>query len=245
MNRNYMKGVNMSSPKIPLFDIDWTLLKGGVNNKLHHDAFNFTLHNIYNKSDAFFSDVNAEGSIDTRILIEVLKLHGIPEEETKIKIPIATKTMADYFLEHANEGAFEPMTGVVDLLSELKKRNVPLGLLTGNVKEIGWEKLRRAGIADYFSFGAFGSMAFKRVDLIPIAAEEASKVLDREVSVDELVIIGDSPLDIACARDGGIPVIAVGAGHFKSHELSHADLTVDSLLEKDKILKFLGLLPPR
>lgn len=135
-----MKGANMSLPKIPLFDIDWTLLKGGVNNKLHHEAFNFTLHNIYNKSDAFFGDVNAEGSIDTRILIEVLKLHGIPEEESKIKMPIATKTMADYFLEHANEGAFEPMPGVVDLLSDLKARGVLLGLLTGNVREIGWER---------------------------------------------------------------------------------------------------------
>lgn len=243
MNQNYTKDVNMSSSelKIPLFDIDWTLLKGGVNNKLHHEAFNFTLHNIYNKSDAFFSDVNAEGSIDTRILIDVLKLHGVPEEESKSKMPLATKTMADYFLGHANKGTFEPMPGVIDLLSELKKRGVPLGLLTGNVKEIGWEKLRRAGIADYFSFGAFGSMAFRRVDLIAIAAQEASKVLNREVSVNELVIIGDSPLDIACARAGGIPVIAVGAGSFKSHELAHADLTLESLEDKAKILKFLGL----
>lgn len=227
--------------KIPLFDIDWTLLKGGANNNIHHDAFDFALHTVYNQPTASESEAMAQGKIDTQILIEVLKLHGVSEEEAKSKMPEATKAMKDYFYAHAEEGTFEPMPGVVDLLTDLRKGSVPLGLLTGNLAEIGWEKLRRAGINDYFSFGAFGSMAFKRIDLIKIAAEEASKVLGRQVSVSELFIVGDSPLDIACARDGGIPVIAVGAGHFKSHELAHADLTLESLEEKDKFLKFLEL----
>lgn len=236
-----MKGVNMSSPKIPLFDIDWTLLKGGENNKIHHDAFDFALHSVYNQPTASQSEVLTQGKIDTQILIETLKLHGVSEEEAKAKMPEALKTMLNYFRDHANEGTFETMPGVVELLADLKKRGLTLGLLTGNVAEIGWEKLRRAGIADYFSFGAFGSMAFKRVDLIKIAADEASKVLGSKVDVKDLFIVGDAPLDIACARDGGIPVIAVGAGHFKSHELAHADLTLESLEEKDKVLKFLGL----
>jgi len=227
--------------KIPLFDIDWTLLKGGASNNIHHGAFDFALHTVYNQPTASESEAMAQGKIDTQILIEVLKLHGVSEEEAKSKMPEATKAMKDYFYTHADEGTFEPMPGVVDLLTDLKEKGIPLGLLTGNVAEIGWEKLRRAGIKDYFSFGAFGSMAFKRVDLIKIAAEEASKALDRQITIDELFIVGDSPLDIACARDGGIPVIAVGAGHFKSHELAHADLTLESLEEKDKILKFLNI----
>lgn len=232
----------MSYPKykIPLFDIDWTLLQGSSEgNQVHNGAFDFALHTTFNQPTAFKKEIKSEGSIDPRILIEVLKLHGVTEEEAKQKMPEALKAMTDYFLEHADEGSFVPMAGVVDLLSDLKSKNVPLGLLTGNVKEIAYEKLKRAGIKDYFSFGAFGSMAFQRVDLIEIARKEASKVLAEEVSIHELVIVGDSPLDIACARAGGIPVIAVGAGHFKSHELAHADLTVDSLEEKDKIINFL------
>lgn len=237
-----MKDVNMSFSKIPLFDVDWTLLQGGsVGNKIHGEAFDFAFHTVYNQPAASKNEVISEGSIDTKILIDVLKLHGFSEEEAKAKMPQALKAMTDYFMENADNGSFVPMPGVTKLLSDLKSKGVPLGLLTGNVREIGWEKLRRGGIKDYFSFGAFGSMAFKRVDLIKIAAREASKVLGREVSINELVIIGDSPLDIACAREGSIPVIAVGAGHFKSHELAHADLTLESLEEKDKILKFLNL----
>lgn len=237
-----MKGGNMSSFKIPLFDIDWTLLKGSTEgNQVHNEAFDFALHTVFNLPNASKNEISTEGSIDTKILIDVSKLHGISEEEAKSKMPEALKAMTDYFLEHADEGNFIPMPGVVSLLSDLKSKVIPIGLLTGNIAEIGWEKMKRSGLIEYFSFGAFGSMAFKRVDLIPITAEEASKVLDRKVDVRELVIIGDSPLDIACARDGGIPVIAVGAGHFKPHELAHADLTLESLEEKGKILKFLNI----
>ena len=231
----------MSSPKIPLFDIDWTLLKGGESNKIHHDAFDFALHTVYNQPTASESEAMAQGKIDTQILIEVIKLHGVSEEEAKLKMPQAVDAMTDYFRKHADEGRYEPMTGVQELLSDLKEKGLPLGLLTGNVEAIGWEKLKRAGIKDFFSFGAFGSMAYRRVDLIEIAAQEAGKVLGKEVQTHDLVIIGDSPLDIACARDGGISVIAVGAGDYKSHELTHADLTLESLEEKDKVLKFLKL----
>lgn len=231
----------MSSPKIPLFDIDWTLLKGGdIGNKIHHEAFDFALSTVYKEPTASQSEGTGQGKIDTQIMIDTLKLHGVTEDMAKIKMPEALEAMKKYFFQHADEGTFEPMPGAIELLDELKKRDIPLGLLTGNVTEIGWEKLKRAGIADYFSFGAFGSMAFRRVDLIAIAAQEASKVLGRKVEISELVIVGDSPLDIACARDGGIPVIAVGAGSFKSHELAHADLTLESLEEKNKFLKFLG-----
>lgn len=218
--------------KIPLFDIDWTLLKGGESNRIHHNAFDFALHTVYNQPTASVNEGMGQGKIDTQILIDVLKLHEVSEEEAKNKMPKALEAMREYFFEHADEGTYEVMPGVVELLDDLKSRNIPFGLLTGNVEAIGWEKLKRAGIANYFDFGAFGSMAYKRVDLIEIAGQKAG--------TRNLVIIGDSPLDIACARNGGIPVIAVGAGHYKSHELAHADLTVDSLLERDKIIKFLS-----
>lgn len=227
--------------KIPLFDVDWTLLKGGESNKIHHDAFDYALHTVYDQPTASEDEAMAQGKIDTQILIEVLKLHEVSEEEAKAKMPQALKAMVQYFKEHADAGTYKPMPGVIELLSDLKEKGIPTGLLTGNVAEIGWEKLRRASIKDYFSFGAFGSMAFRRVDLIEIAAKEASKVLGRRVLIHELVIVGDSPLDIACARDGGIAVIAVGAGHHKTHELLHADLVLESLEEKDRILKFLNV----
>ncbi len=232
-----------SNFKIPLFDIDWTLLRGdAVNKKAHRDAYDFALHTVYNLPDTVSKkDYFSEGKIDSQILMEIAVLNGVSEREAQEKVKDALVAMTGYFTKHVSEGYYISMPGVVSLLSDLKEKGVLMGLLTGNIEEIGWEKVKRAGIREYFSFGAFGSMAFKRVDLIEIAKQEASKALKGEVQTKELVIVGDSPLDIACAREGGIPVIAVGAGHFKSHELAHADLTLESLEEKDKFYEFLEL----
>lgn len=241
MNQISTRKENMSSLKykIPLFDIDWTLLKG--RNPAHRNASAYALHTVYNLPNASNDDIYVEGRIDSQILIEIAKFHGISEKEAENKVDVGMTTMVDYFMKHAEEGHYEVMPGVKELLEILKKLGSPMGLLTGNVEEIGWEKVKRAGIKDYFSFGAFGSMALKRVDLIPIAKKRAEKILKREIPLESLVIVGDSPLDIACARDGGLSVIAVGAGHYRTHELTHADLVVDSLEEKDKIIKFLGI----
>lgn len=228
--------------KIPLFDIDWTLLKGAeINKKAHRDAFDFALHTVYNlPSNVSQRDYISEGKIDSQILMEMAIRFGVSEVEARNQVENALAAMTSYFSKHADEGHYETMPGVVELLSHLRQRRVTIGLLTGNVEEIAWEKLKRAGIKDYFDFGAFGSMAYKRVDLIEIARREANKVMGEDIPIHNFVIVGDSPLDIACARDGGIPVIAVGAGHYKSHELTSADLVVETLSEENKILTFLA-----
>lgn len=224
--------------KIPLFDIDWTLLKGG--NKVHNAAFTFAFDKVYKLPNTSIDEINHHGMVDTQIFIEIPKLHGISEEEAKSKIPQALETMINYFNQHADEGSYKVMPGSLKLLKTLKSLKVPMGLLTGNTEEIGWEKLGRAGIRDFFSFGAFGSMVLKRIDLIPIAKKKAENLLGLNVSLQQLVIVGDSPRDIVCAKEAGISIIAVGAGVHAVDKLKEADLVVKSLEEKDKIIKFLS-----
>lgn len=236
-----MKNANIQS-KIPLFDIDWTLLRGTeANNQVHFDAYDYAFQTIYRLPKGVRKGFFVQGKIDPQILIEIAVLNGVSEEEAKKKVDDAMTTMVSYFREHLDEGNYQVMPGVKNLLDELKSQDIPIGLLTGNIEEIGWEKLSKAGIKDYFEFGAFGSMALKRVDLIPLAQKRAEEIYKIDIPLQCFVIVGDSPLDIACARDGGISVIAVGAGHFKVHDLSEADLVVESLEEKDKILRFLNV----
>lgn len=225
--------------KIPLFDIDWTLLRGG--HVVHGAAFEYAYQAVYNLKGASINEIEHHGMIDSQILVLIAKKHGILEEEAKSKVPAALTAMVDYFMQHVGNGHYEVMPGVKELLESLKRLDIPMGLLTGNVEEIGWEKVRRAGIGDYFTFGAFGSMALKRVDLIPIANKRAEKIYHIKIPLQSFVIIGDSPLDIACARSGNIQIIAVASGDYKKHHLSEADLVVKSLEEKEKIIKFLNL----
>jgi len=226
--------------KIPLFDIDNTLIEGG--NNAHVGSYNHAMEYVYDQPTASISEIKIDGMIDTQIIVEVLKLHGVPQEEVRAKMPEAMKAMAEYFAAHEHEGKSIIMPGIVELLTELKKRHVPLGLLTGNIEVIAWRKLALVGLKDFFSFGSFGNLGYKRVDLIPIAVQRA-KNKDIHVPLTDFVIVGDSPLDVACAKAGGIQVIAVGAGNFSSEELKvvGADLVVDTCKEKDKILKFLQI----
>ena len=69
--------------------------------------------------------------------------------------------------------------------------------------------------------GGFGSDAEDRDELPPIARARAGGY-PRE----RTIVIGDTPLDIACARADGVRVLAVATGIFAADELSDADAVV-------------------
>jgi phosphoglycolate phosphatase len=226
--------------KIPLFDIDWTLIEGG--NKAHSYAFDYALKKVYNMPEASRSEIKTDGMIDTQILIEILKLHDYPEEGAKKKMKEATAAMEEYYHLHLHEGKWIVLRGVKKLLQVLKEKRVPCGLLTGNVESIGWHKVEEPGLKDFFTFGAFGDSAFKRVDLVAVARKRAEEYYHKTIPLKDFFIVGDSPLDVACAKAAGIQVIAVAQGAFSKEELQAvgADLVLESLEEQDTFLDFMN-----
>ncbi|MGI8419510.1 MAG: HAD hydrolase-like protein, partial [Candidatus Levyibacteriota bacterium] len=198
---------------------------------------------VYNQPIASIMELEYHGMVDTEILIEVLKLHGVSEGEAKSKITQAIAAMVHYYEAHKETGKHIVLDGAVDILQELQKKHIPAGLLTGNTEKIGWAKMKSVGLKDYFTFGAFGDLAFKRIDLINVAQERLETILQSQIPLKHFVIIGDTPLDIACAKAGGIEVIAVSTGKYSTRELQKhdPDLIIESLHEKDKIFKFLRI----
>ncbi|KKQ96484.1 MAG: hypothetical protein A3C27_03245 [Candidatus Levybacteria bacterium RIFCSPHIGHO2_02_FULL_39_36] len=225
--------------KIPLFDIDWTVLDKDPKRNIHHEAFSYAYDKVYGVSNP--KEINVEGKIDNQIIMETMVLNGVPEDVVTQKRGQAISAMIEYFFKHINEGQVHPLPGVRDLLEKLKERRVLMGLLTGNVGEIAWGKLEQAGIKDYFDFGVFGDQVEQRVELVEMARLKAENLLGRSVRLEDLVIVGDTPLDIACAKAGKIKSIAVASGFYTEEELrkTGADLIVPSLMDKDKILQFL------
>lgn len=225
--------------KIPVFDIDWTLLAKNEP-KVHHMAFLHAFKELY----GYDIDDNSfrEGSIDNQIILESLTEQGIQKEDVMNNLGKARNIMIAYFEKHKHETIFEPMPGVVGLLKKLEELAIPRGLLTGNIEEIGWAKVEAAGIKKYFQFGAFGSMAMTRPELVSIAAEKASIVLHKIVVPNDIVVIGDTPLDVASGKKGGAYTIAVATCPRYSYEdlqETVADVVVRNMTEQDKILEFL------
>ncbi len=227
--------------KIPLFDIDGTLLVGGRGNQAHRDGFDYAFRTVFGLAQASINEIKTDGMVDQQIILEIVKRHGVNEEQAMSKLSEAVAAIVTYYQNHTADSRCEAAAGAEELLKKLQTHQTPLGLLTGNIEAIAWDKLTRAGLADYFQFGAFGDLALQRVDLIAIACRRANQELGTNYQVNDLVIIGDSPRDIDCAKAGGIPVIGVGAANFSAEQLRQAgaDLVVESLEEQDKIIAFL------
>lgn len=224
--------------KIPLFDLDGTLFKSGI--KIHPDSFNYAFKTIYGVC-ASESEIDTRGMTDKEIAIKVLSLHGFNRTQIEDKFHLLCEEMVRYFNKNCKPNDYIPLPGAKKLLVSLKEKNVPIGILTGNIEAIAWKKLESSGIKSFFDFGAFGGVTDKRVNLVNIAKKEAEKKFNKSFKLNDFVIIGDTPKDIQCAKDANISVVAVSSGDFSFDilEKNRPSLTVYSLEEKDKIINYL------
>ena len=98
---------------------------------------------------------------------------------------------------------------------------VVLGLVTGNTRETAPVKLAAAGIDPaLFPFGAFGDEALSRNDLPPRALRRARVWAGHPIAAEDCTVVGDTPADIACARAGGMRVLAVATGWHTAEALA-------------------------
>jgi phosphoglycolate phosphatase-like HAD superfamily hydrolase len=117
--------------------------------------------------------------------------------------------------------------------------SVHVGLLTGNVEFTAWKKLEKAGLHQYFSFGAFGNESKVRSDLVGIALERAKEKLGIAFAGREAVIIGDSVHDVKCGKGYGARSIAVATGFHSKEELLRAepDVLFDDLSDYRAVIQ--------
>jgi phosphoglycolate phosphatase len=164
-----------------------------------------------------------DGKTDKQIVRDVMRLEG----HSDAHIDSRMETLIVLYLEGLRAGVksgrfnVRPLTGVVEILDELEKRDdVVLGLLTGNIEQGARIKLSAAGInPDRFRVNAFGSDHEHRPELAGIAQRRASETLGLDIAGDRLVVIGDTPADIECGRSLGARAIGVASGHYTVEEL--------------------------
>jgi phosphoglycolate phosphatase-like HAD superfamily hydrolase len=219
-----------------LFDIDGTLVASGGAGKAALEAafteeFGITLS----------AAVPYAGRTDRAIARDLLRLHGVEDSsENWHKLQAAYLTRLPDRL-HRHNGRVLP--GIAALLAELGKReDVVLGLLTGNIRAGARVKLGHYGLFDYFAFGGFGDRHFDRDDVAREALSETMAHLDGKGSPERIWVIGDTPLDVRCARAIGAKVVAVATGMHSHEQLREcdADLTFPDLSDFAPLLDRLG-----
>ena len=212
--------------KLVLFDIDGTILSTeGAGRRAMEGA----LVSAFGTPGA--AGYRYDGKTDVQIVRELMREAGMDDSAIEARLP---QVLDDYLVRLEQELADASLRvllydGVLALLEALEARDDrEIGLLTGNVAAGAERKLRAVGIdPQRFRIGAFGSDHEHRPALPGIALERSRAALDASLSGDRLVIIGDTPADIACGRGVGARAIAVATGHYSVDDLAaHAPAAV-------------------
>lgn len=212
--------------KLVLFDIDGTILHGGGAGRR---AINRALVEVFGSAGP--ADHRFDGKTDPQIVRELMRQvgHGDAHIDDRMDELLAQYLVyLEVELRDPDQGA-RVHPGVRELLDELHRHSeVMLGLLTGNLVDGARAKLRAVDIdPGLFRVGAYGSDHEDRPELPAIAQRRACEQLGLHVVGGDVVVIGDTPADVACGRGIGARAIAVATGHYSVEELaSHGPAAV-------------------
>jgi phosphoglycolate phosphatase len=128
-------------------------------------------------------------------------------------------------------GHVDVFDGVLESIEYCLGNEIPFALLTGNYRETAFIKLNRAGLDHYFSHGSFGCNDTDRNMLAERAIELTESWYGQRADPSRMVVIGDTPRDIECARHAGLHAVAVSTGHYKRDDLARhkPDMLLDGL----------------
>jgi phosphoglycolate phosphatase-like HAD superfamily hydrolase len=229
----------MMQPALILFDIDGTLLLSG---RAGLRAMTRAFEQTFGITDAFAGE-SFGGRTDSYLVSKALELAGMPdtpeahERFRQNYIPLLAEEIA-----HPGTGHKGLMPGARELLEALHQHDhLHLALLTGNYRDAAEIKLQHFEIWDFFEWGAFSDDAADRNALVPIARSRA-EIYDIPVAATErVIVIGDTPHDIECARVAGAKSIAVATGGFTVEQLrdAGADEVLQDLSDTQAVLALL------
>lgn len=224
--------------RLYLFDVDGTLVNArGAGRR----ALRRALERVYGTTgpiDAF----DFRGRTDPEIVLGLLAAAGLDERAIRARLD-------DCLAEYARElealvaaDGVDVLPGIAEVVRRLGEREDALvGLLTGNIEPGARVKLAPTGLWPHFRVGAFGSDDADRRRLPAVACARAHALTGRTFPFERVTIIGDTPLDVDCARACGAVAVAVATGHHAADELAGCapDRLFANFADVDAVLKAL------
>ncbi len=213
--------------KLFLFDIDGTLLSPGPTAR---KAINRAIENSTGiPPNLQIKDV--AGMTDRLIVKNALKKSGANGDINQVINDIINDYLTLFensYLESTGAFVYED---ALELVQKVKEKDIPLGLLTGNVKCGAQIKLNRFDLMRHFSFGAYGEEGATRSDLPIVARNRAKEVLGKSFEFEDIVLVGDTPEDAIAAKVNGCKSIIVCRRKewYDEIAMAGADLIVNSL----------------
>ena len=226
--------------RLLLWDIDGTLLRAGP---VGMGAFELAVADVVGRVPD--ERPATGGRTDPQIVRDYLRRLGVTTDVDGIVVAVLRRlevrlaAMAD---QMAVEGSV--CAGAAEALTRLgADRRILCGVLTGNIAPNAVVKLAAFGLDRLLDLdvGAFGSDDDDRNALVPVAMVRAAEAREVRLEPEDVWVIGDTPLDLACARAAGARCLLVASGHTPFSELGAlgADAVLEDLRDTEAVVKLL------
>jgi phosphoglycolate phosphatase-like HAD superfamily hydrolase len=218
----------LTTVRLLLFDIDGTLLRCGPQVRA---LFGEALVEVFGTAGDL-DDYDFSGKTDPQIVCELMTAAGFAAAEVRARLPRMRDAYAGRI--ESRLGPVEVIPGAAEVLAALAgRRDVVLGLVTGNWRRGALAKLRRGGVDGHFARGADGDFAFggfgddgeDRACLPPLAIARAREATGHPFTAADALIVGDSVEDVRCALACEVPLLAVTSGWTSAERLRAAGAT--------------------
>jgi len=225
--------------KLVLFDIDGTLITSrGAGRRAMRAAF----ERVFGTAGGI-DHYDLRGRTDTHIVHDVMGAEGWEPARVTERLDDFFEAYVGGLVAEIGDGqgvvTLRGVTAVVERLAG--SADVVLGLVTGNIEAGARIKLGPTGLWPRFRIGAYGSDHMDRRRLPSLAARRAHALLGREFPPADVVVIGDTPHDVDCARACGAVAVAVATGQYPREALlaDRPDHFFEDLSDTDRVLRAL------
>jgi phosphoglycolate phosphatase len=227
------------TPTYVFWDIDGTLIStGGAGLR----AWERAIAEVLGRSDGL-AGIETSGISDAEIAAAACRAAAVDEAGTAPRLLRALERLLPDELR-AGDGMVLP--NVRENLEALSARDDVVNmLLTGNLAATGRFKLESFDLWRFFDAGgAFSVVGADRAGIARRARTLASRHAGRVLAGEELVVIGDTPHDVACGKAIGARTVAVATGRvYTLAELKRAEpwRAFAALPDPERLCAALGL----
>jgi phosphoglycolate phosphatase len=197
-----------------IFDIDGTLLV--TKDLVHWNALHRAMLEAYGV-DATIDGIPYHGKTDLSILRAALERAGIPRKQFEAALPKALEVICREVEINHRKIVPQVCPSIVRFLESLQRAGKFIGVASGNLETVGWQKIEAAGLREFFAFGYFSDKCETRTGIFQSAVNHVQQQLGRGA---RSLFIGDTPSDVHAAREVGVPIVAVSTGTFTYDELN-------------------------
>lgn len=229
--------------KLILFDLDGTLIKAGHPGSR---ALNYAILHITGQEE-ICSKVDINGTTDMMNFTEAYRVAtgNMPDEDQIREITDRYLARLPHEVEYSvKNGQYEVVKGAEAFLKMLSSRkDVLVGLGTGNIERGAFIKLGPSGLGRYFPYGGYGEDSHDRARMLKTGVTRGCYLADISPASAEVYIIGDTHKDILAARANGYHCAIVSDGFGNSEKIQQAkpDFIQPDYTNTKAWLEWLGL----